>query len=483
MRIAAIREPAMVKLTVDDAARHLPVRAGRGAAISCKGWQQEAALRMLMNSLDPEVAETLEDTIIRSAASGAARDRKFFQAIVEALERLENDETLLIQSGEVAGTFRTHTDAPRVLIADSNADGWTYAGTQAHLQSAYETLAAVARRHFQGSLAGKLVVSGGMGARGGAQPLAATLNGAAFLGIDADPERIKRRVKAGYCDVMVNDLDEALRILKNGVRKREAASVGLAGNCADVIPELAGRGIVPDVLTDQTSAHDSARGYIPRGLDATQATELRQNDPESYRKLAFESLAKQVEGMLALEKMGALKFGFDDNALAFMDGVSGDGRSAVLWAALSGEPADIHRADDLLLEMFGQDEILCRWIRLSRKRVRFLGLPARVCRLDRAERARFGLELNDLVARGELKAPVAITRLHLDFASPAPPIDGSQILPSGLDAVADGTKEMAARIERVVADEAGMSIVQYAGADDSDAARFARKSGMNIPTS
>jgi urocanate hydratase len=483
MRIAAIGEPAMVKLAVSRAAAHPPVRAARGGVISCKGWQQEAALRMLMNSLDPEVGETSEDTIIRSGAGDAARDWKFFQAIVESLERLENDETLFIQSGEVAGTFRTHADAPRVLVADPNAGGWTCAGTQAHLQSAYETLAAAARKHFQGSLGGKLVVSGGMGARGGAQPLAATLNGAAFLGIDADPERIKRRVKAGYCDVMVNDLDEALRILKNAVRKREAASVGLAGNCADVIPELASRGIVPDVLTDQTSARDSASGYIPRGLDAAQAAELRKNDPEGYRKLALESLAKQTEGMLALEKMGALKLGFGSDTFALRGGESGEGHCAVLWAALSGEPADIHRADDLLLEMFAQDEILCRWIRLSRKRVRFLGLPTRVCQLDRDERGRFGLALNELVARGELKAPVAITRLRLDGGSPAPSLRGRQELRNGLDAVADGTKEMAARIERVVANDTGMGIVQFAGADDFDAAGFARESGMNITTS
>ncbi|MGA8365743.1 MAG: urocanate hydratase [Candidatus Acidiferrales bacterium] len=471
----------MVKLTVDHAAGHAAVRAARGAAISCKGWQQEAALRMLMNSLDPEVAETPGDTIIRSGAGEAARDWKFFQAIAESLERLENDETVLVQSGGVTDIFRTHADAPRVLIAGSTAGSWTYVGTQAHLQPAYETLAAAARKYFQGSLAGKLVVSGGMGARGGAQPLAATLNGAAFLGIDADPERIKRRVKSGYCDVMVNDLDEALRILKNAVRKREAASVGLAGNCADVIPELASRGVVPDVLVDQTGAHDSGSGYIPRGLDAAQAAEFAKNDPEGYRKRALESLARQAEGMLALEKMGAVKINFGGDSLA--RGEIGEGRSALLWAALSGEPADMHRADDLLLEMFAQDEILCRWIRLSRNRARFLGLPARVCWLDRGERARFGLALNDLVARGELKASVAITRMCLDDGSPAPSLRGRQDLRNGLDAVADGTKEMAARIERVVANDTGMGIVEYAGADDSDAARFARESGMNISAS
>ncbi len=466
----------MVKLTVDHTAAHPPVRAPHGAAITCKSWQQEVALRMLMNSLDPEVAETPEDTIIRSGAGEGGRDWKCFQAIVESLERLENDETVLVESGEVAGIFRTRADAPRVLIAGSNAGSWTYVGTQTYLQSAYETLAAAARKYFHGSLGGRLVVSGGMGARGGTLALAATLNGAAFLGIDADPERIKRRVKAGCCDVMVNDLDEALRILKNAVRKREAASVGLAGNCADVVPELANRGVVPDMLTDQTSAHDSARNYIPRGLSAAQAAALGKSDPEDYRKRALESLATQAEGMLALEKMGAVKLGVGSGEIA-------EGRSAVLWAALSGEPADMHRADDLLLEMFARDEILCRWIRLSRKRVRFLGLPARVCWLDSSERARFGLALNDLVARGELKAPMAIARLHLDGGSPERSPRGTQDLRNGLDAVADGTREMAARIERVVANYAGMGIVEYAGTGDTDAARFARESGMNIPTS
>jgi len=466
----------MVKLAVDHAAGHQPVRAPRGAAISSKSWQQEAALRMLMNSLDPEVAETPKDTIVRSGAGEPARNPNFFRAIVESLERLENGETLLVESGEVAGIFRTHADAPRVLVAGSNAGNWTYAGTQAYLQSAYETLAAAARKYFQGSLGGKLVVSGGMGTTGGAQPLAATLNGAAFLGIDADPERIKRRVKAGYCDVMVNDLDEALRILKNAVRKRETTSVGLAGNCSDVIPELASRGVVPDVLTDETSAHDSARGYIPRGFSAAQAAELGKSDPEGHRKLALESLATQAEGMLALEKMGAVKINFGSGEI-------GEGRSAFLWAALSGEPADMHRADKLLLEIFAQDEILCRWIRLSRKRVRFLGLPARVCWLDCSERGRFALALNELVARGELKAPVTITRLRLDGGSSAPSPRGRQDLRNGLDAVADGTKEMAARIERVVANDAGMGIVDYADAGDGEAARFARESGMNISAS
>src|ERR1039458_2536256 len=299
----------MVKLAAENATAYQPVRAPRGTAISCKGWQQEAALRMLMNNLDPEVAEKPEDLIVYGGRGKAARNWKCFHAIVASLKSLENDETLLVQSGKPVGIFRTHAYAPRVLIANSNlvghwsdwqhfdeldraglmmygqmtAGSWIYIGSQGILQGTYETFAAAGRKHFQGDLAGKLIASGGMGGMGGAQPLAATLNGAAFLGIDVDPERIKRRVKSGYCDVMVNDLDEALRILKNAVRKREATSVGLVGNCADVIPELARRGVVPDLLTDQTSAHDPVGGYIPQGLSATQAAGLRSEDPRTYR--------------------------------------------------------------------------------------------------------------------------------------------------------------------------------------------------------
>ncbi len=320
----------MVKLATDETTGYVPVRAPRGTALSCKGWQQEAALRMLMNNLDPEVAEKPEDLIVYGGRGKAARNWKCFHAIVASLRSLENDETLLVQSGKPVGIFRTHSYAPRVLIANSNlvghwsdwknfdeldraglmmygqmtAGSWIYIGSQGILQGTYETFAAAGRKHFQGDLAGKLIASGGMGGMGGAQPLAATLNGAAFLGIDVDPERIKRRVKSGYCDVMVNDLDEALRILKNAVRKREATSVGLVGNCADVIPELARRGVVPDLLTDQTSAHDPVGGYIPQGLNVEQAAELRQSDPESYRKRSLESMAKHVEGMLALQKAG-----------------------------------------------------------------------------------------------------------------------------------------------------------------------------------
>jgi len=375
---------------------------------------------------------------------------------------------------------------------------------------------------------------------GGAQPLAATLNGAAFLGIDVDPERIKRRVKTGYCDVMVNDLDEALRILKNAVRKREATSVGLVGNCADVIPELARRGVVPDLLTDQTSAHDPIGGYIPQGLDAAQAAELRKSDPDAYRKRSLESMAKHVEGMLALQKLGAVTFDYGNNirTFAFEQGVKNaydfpgfvpayirplfcEGRGPFRWAALSGEASDIHRTDELVLEMFPHDEVLTRWIRLAKKRVRFQGLPARICWLGYGERDKFGLALNDLVARGELKAPIVIGRDHLDCGSVASPYRETEKMRDGSDAVADwallnallntasgaswvsihngggvgigyslhagqvtvadGSKEMAARIERVLTNDPGIGVARHVDAGYPEAIDFARKRKIKIP--
>jgi len=556
----------MSKLAAQEPVSYKPIRAPRGTTISCKGWHQEAALRMLMNNLDPEVAEKPEDLVVYGGRGKAARNWPAFHAIVASLKSLENDETLLIQSGKPVGIFRTHSYAPRVLIANSNlvgqwndwkhfdaldragltmygqmtAGSWIYIGTQGILQGTYETFAAAARKHFQGDLAGKLVISGGMGGMGGAQPLAATLNGAAFLGIDVDPEHIKRRVKTGYCDVMVNDLDEALRILKNAVRKREATSVGLVGNCADVIPVLARRGIVPDLLTDQTSAHDPVGGYIPQGLNVAQAAELRQSDPAEYRKRALESIAKHVEGMLALQKLGSVTFDYGNNirTFAYEQGVKNaydfpgfvpayirplfcEGRGPFRWAALSGEPSDIHRTDKLVLELFPDNEILCRWIQLAQKRVRFQGLPARICWLGYGERDKFGLAINDLVARGELKAPIVIGRDHLDCGSVASPYRETESMRDGSDAiadwpflnallntasgaswvsihngggvgigyaqhagqvvVADGTTEMATRIERVLTNDPGIGIARHADAGYPDAISFAEKSGMKIP--
>ena len=542
------------------------IRAPRGATLSCKGWQQEAALRMLMNNLDPEVAERPADLVVYGGSGKAARNWACYDAIVAALRALENDETLLVQSGKPVGIFRTHEYAPRVLIANSNlvghwnnwekfgeldragltmygqmtAGSWIYIGTQGILQGTYETFAAAARKHFGGDLAGKLVVSGGMGGMGGAQPLAATLNGGAFLGIDVDPERIKRRVKSGYCDVMVNDLDESLRILKNAVRKREAASVGLVGNCADLIPALAKRGVVPDLLTDQTSAHDPLGGYVPQGLDVAAAAELRESNPGEYRRRALDSIAAHVRGMLDLQKLGAVTFDYGNNirTFAFDQGVKDaydfpgfvpayirplfcEGRGPFRWVALSGEPSDIHRTDQLVLEMFPQNEMLTRWIRLAQKRVRFQGLPARICWLGYGERAKFGLALNDLVARRELKAPIVIGRDHLDCGSVASPYRETETMRDGSDAiadwpflnamlntasgaswvsihngggvgigysqhagqviVADGTPEMAARIERVLTNDPGIGVARHADAGYPEAIDFAGKSGVKIP--
>ena len=556
----------MAKLITEETTGYQPVRAPRSATISCKSWQQEGALRMLMNNLDPEVAERPEELIVYGGRGKAARNWKCFHAIVDSLRSLENDETLLVQSGKPVGIFRTHAHAPRVLIANSNlvghwsdwkhfdeldrvglmmygqmtAGSWIYIGTQGILQGTYETFAAAGRKHFGGDLAGKLVASGGMGGMGGAQPLAATLNGAAFLGIDVDPERIKRRVKAGYCDVMVNNLDEALRILKNAVRTREATSVGLVGNCADVIPELAQRGIVPDLLTDQTSAHDPIGGYIPQGLDVEQAAELRKRDSDTYRKRALESIAKHVEGMLALRKLGAVAFDYGNNirTFAYEQGVKNaydfpgfvpafirplfcEGRGPFRWAALSGEASDIYRTDKLVTEMFPHDDILCRWIALAQKRVRFQGLPARICWLGYGEREKFGLALNELVARGELRAPIVIGRDHLDCGSVASPFRETESMRDGSDAVADwallnamlntasgaswvsihngggvgigyslhagqvlvadGTKEMAERTERVLTNDPGIGVARHVDAGYPEAIDFAAKSGVRIP--
>ncbi len=557
---------AVAKVSTENATTYQPVRAPRGTAISCKGWQQEAALRMLMNNLDPEVAERPEELIVYGGTGKAARNWPCFHAIVESLRALENDETLLVQSGKPVGIFHTHPYAPRVLIANANlvghwnnwkvfgeleraglmmygqmtAGSWIYIGTQGILQGTYETFAAASRKHFHGNLTGKLVVSGGMGGMGGAQPLAATMNGGAFLGVEVDPERIKRRVKSGYCDVMVTELDEALRILKNAVRKREPASVGLVGNCADVVPELARRGVVPDLLTDQTSAHDPLGGYIPRGITIEQATELRQRDPEEYRKRALDSIAEHVRGMLELQKLGAVTFDYGNNirTMAYEQGVKDaydfpgfvqayirplfcEGRGPFRWVALSGEPADIHRTDELVLELFPHDEILSRWIRLAQKRVRFQGLPARICWLGYGEREKFGLAINDLVARGELKAPIVIGRDHLDCGSVASPFRETEKMLDGSDAVADwallnallntasgaswvsihngggvgigysqhagqvtvadGTKEMAARIERVLTNDPGIGVARHADAGYPEAIDFARQRGIKIP--
>jgi urocanate hydratase len=556
----------MSKVASEIPAKRPALRAPHGHVLSCRGWQQEAALRMLLNNLDPDVGEKPEELIVYGGRGKAARNWECFDAIVASLKSLANDETLLVQSGKPVGIFRTHGYAPRVLIANSNlvghwsnweqfealdraglmmygqmtAGSWIYIGSQGILQGTYETFAEAARQHFGGSLAGKLVASGGMGGMGGAQPLAATLNGACFLGIDVDPWRIERRVQSGYCDVMAHSLDEALAILHPAMRAGEAKSVGLVGNCAEIIPEMARRGIVPDLLTDQTSAHDPLAGYIPRGLNVDEATDLRARDPQEYQKRSLASIARHVEGMLALQKLGAVTFDYGNNirTFAFQQGVSNaydfpgfvpayirplfcEGRGPFRWAALSGDPQDIYRTDELVLKMFPHNEILSRWIRLAQKRVHFQGLPARICWLGYGERDKFGLALNEMVASGELKAPIVIGRDHLDCGSVASPFRETEQMRDGSDAVADwpllnallntasgaswvsihngggvgigyslhagqvtvadGTKEMAERIERVLTNDPGIGVARHVDAGYPPAVAFAERSGVKIP--
>jgi urocanate hydratase len=548
-------------------ATHLPpLKAPRGTNLTCKAWPQEAAMRMLMNNLDDEVGERPRDLVVYGGTGKAARNQQCLEAILSSLKSLENDETLLVQSGKPVGIFKTHDYAPRVLIANSNlvghwsnwekfneleraglmmygqmtAGSWIYIGSQGIIQGTFETFSAAAERHFAGGLEGKLIVSGGMGGMGGAQPLAATMAGASFLGIDVDPERIKKRLKTGYCDFMVNTLDEALRILKNAIRKKEAVSVGLIGNCADVIPELAERGVLPDILTDQTSAHDPLNGYVPAGMSLEQALDLRKSDPKAYLEVSLDSIARHVEGMLRLQKMGSVTFDYGNNirTFAFQRGVKNaydfpgfvpayirplfcEGRGPFRWVALSGDPADIALTDDLVLELFPQNRILDRWINLARKRIKFQGLPARICWLGYGERAQFGLAMNDLVRKGKLKAPIVIGRDHLDCGSVASPYRETEGMKDCSDAVADwpllnamlntasgaswvsvhngggvgigyslhagqvtvadGTEMMARRIERVLTNDPGIGVARHVDAGYEEAKEFASKNAVKIP--
>src|SRR2546426_280214 len=442
------------------------IRAPRGPKLSCKSWHQEAALRCLMNNLDSDVAEKPDELIVYGGAGKAARNWPSFEAIVRELQQLENDETLLIQSGKPVGVFRTHEYAPRVLIANSNlvgawanwdhfhelerkglmmygqmtAGSWIYIGTQGIVQGTFETFASMADKHFGGDLSGRLLLSGGLGGMGGAQPLAATLNGAVFLGIEVDPARIERRVQTGYCDRMAQTLDEALDICEDAREQGRAISVGLVGNCADVLPKIVRRGVKIDAVTDQTSAHDPLNGYVPAGLSLEEAAELRRSDAAGYVKRSMESMAIHVEAMLALKRNGAIVFDYGNNIrkMAFDAGVTDafeipgfvpeyirplfcEGKGPFRWVALSGDVSDIQKTDDLALELFPEDRTLNRWLRLARDRVHFQGLPARICWLGYGERAEMGEAINELVRRGDLKAPIAIGRDHLDTGSVASP--------------------------------------------------------------
>jgi len=542
------------------------IRAPRGNTLTCKGWVQEAAMRMLMNNLDPEVGENPAALVVYGGRGKAARNWACYDAIVRSLRELENDETLLVQSGKPVGIFRTHSDAPRVIIANSllvpawanaayfreledrglimygqmTAGSWIYIGTQGILQGTYETFAAAGQKHFGGSLKGKLIVTGGMGGMGGAQPLAATMNGAACLVIEVDRQRIERRVQQCYCDRLAETLDEALQLVLTAKQKGEALSVGLVGNCADVLSEMIRRNIIPDILTDQTSSHDELNGYVPHGISYEQALALRQANPQEYIKRAYESMAVHVAAMLELQKRGAITFDYGNNirAQAQKAGIENafdfpgfvpayirplfcEGKGPFRWAALSGDPEDIRTTDKLALELFPENESLRRWIHLAGERVQFQGLPARICWLGYGERAKFGVALNELVANGKIKAPVVIGRDHLDTGSVASPnretesmLDGSDAIAdwpilnallntasgaswvsvhhgggvgigysihAGQVIVADGTKEASARLERVLTNDPGIGVARHADAGYELARQVAREKSVKIP--
>jgi urocanate hydratase len=542
------------------------VRAPRGATLSCKGWQQEAALRMLMNNLDPDVAERPDDLVVYGGTGKAARNWEAFDAIVDALRTLEHDETLLVQSGKPVAVFRTHTSAPRVLIANSNlvgrwatwdhfrelerrglmmygqmtAGSWIYIGSQGIVQGTYETFGAVARRHFGGSLAGRLVVTAGLGGMGGAQPLAATMQGATMLGFDVDESRIDKRIATGYCDVKAATLDEGLALVEAARAERRALSVGVVMNAAPALEELVRRGVQVDVLTDQTSAHDMLRGYVPDSMSLDEAAALRERDERAYVAASTATAVRHVRAMLALQHAGAVTFDYGNNirTVAFDAGVADafqipgfipeyirplfcEGKGPFRWVALSGDPADIRRTDELVLELFPDDEHLHRWITLARERIQFQGLPARICWLGQGARARFGVALNDLVARGELSAPIAIGRDHLDTGSVASPFRETEGMRDGTDAVsdwpilnallnvasgaswvsfhhgggvgignslhagqvivADGTPEMRVRLERVLTNDPGLGVARHADAGYESALETARREGIDLP--
>ena len=542
------------------------IRAPRGTSLTCKGWPQEAALRMLMNNLDPDVAERPDDLVVYGGSGKAARSWPAFDAIVASLTALEHDETLLVQSGKPVGIFQTHPGAPRVLIANAllvpawatwenfrdletrgltmygqmTSGSWIYIGRQGIVQGTYETLAAVARVHFGGSLSSRLVVTAGLGGMGGAQPLAATRNGAAALVIEVDPQRIARRLATRYLDEATDSLDEALARVARWTRDGVARSVGLRANAADVLPALLARGVTPDVLTDQTSAHDALNGYVPNGMTLDEAVRLRAANPSDYITRSMAAMARHVEAMIALRAKGAVTFDYGNNirAQALKAGVSNafaipgfvveyirplfcEGKGPFRWAALSGDPEDIRVTDDAALDMFGHDEALVRWIRLARERVAFQGLPARILWLGYGERARFGLRINELVRDGRVKAPIVIGRDHLDTGSVASPnretegmLDGSDAiadwpvlnallnassgatwvsvhhgggvgigysLHAGMVIVADGTLDADEKLERVLTCDPGIGVVRHADAGYPEAIKAAERAGLRLP--
>jgi urocanate hydratase len=542
------------------------IKAPRGSKITCKSWQTEAAMRMLMNNLDPEVAEKPAELVVYGGSGKAARNWEAYHLLVKCLRNLENDETLLVQSGKPVGIFKTHEDAPRVLISNSmlvpnwanwekfreleeigltmygqmTAGSWIYIGTQGILQGTYETFASAAKKHFGGSLKGRIILSAGLGGMGGAQPLAATMNNGVFLGVEVDPARIKRRLETGYLDVMVDRLEDALILALGAKEKGISKSIGLVGNAAEIHPEILKRGIVPDLVTDQTSAHDALNGYVPSGLSLEKALDLRRKDPKVYIRRSMESMAIHVQSMLEFQKRGAFVFDYGNNirAQAFEAGLKEafaypgfvpayirplfcEGKGPFRWAALSGDSEDIYKTDDAILKEFPDDVALTRWIRLAREKVKFQGLPARICWLGYGQRARMGKIFNDLVAKKKLRGPIVIGRDHLDSGSVASPYretegmkDGSDAIAdwpilnallnvaagatwvsvhhgggvgigysihAGMVVVADGTKKAEKRLLRVLTTDPGTGVMRHTDAGYEEAVQTAKEKGIKIP--
>ncbi|WP_027093016.1 urocanate hydratase [Cohnella thermotolerans] len=542
------------------------IRAPRGTKLNTKGWVQEAALRMLMNNLDPEVAEHPEKLVVYGGIGKAARNWESFDAIVASLQQLEENETLLIQSGKPVAVFRTHKDAPRVLLANSNlvpawanwekfheldkkglimygqmtAGSWIYIGSQGIVQGTYETFAELARQHFGGSLKGTITVTAGLGGMGGAQPLAVTMNEGVVIGIDVDQSRIEKRIHSRYCDMIVHSLDDAISLAKEAKEEGRPLSIGLVGNAAEILPQMIGRGFIPEIITDQTSAHDPLNGYLPAGMTMEEGKRLRESDPEAYVKLSKASMARHVEAMLKMKELGAVAFDYGNNIrqVAFDEGVADafsfpgfvpayirpqfcEGKGPFRWAALSGDPEDIRKTDEAVLKAFPDNEGLRRWIRMAQEKIAFQGLPSRICWLGYGERAKFGKLINDMVASGELSAPIVIGRDHLDAGSVASPNRETEAMRDGSDAiadwpilnalvntasgaswvsvhhgggvgmgyslhagmvvVADGSKDAEARLERVLTTDPGMGVVRHADAGYELAVETAKRKGIRMP--
>jgi len=546
--------------------KYKPVKAARGTKLTCKGWPQEAAFRMINNNLDPEVAEKPKELIVYGGSGKAARNWDCYHAIVKSLKSLDDDETLLVQSGKPVGIFRTHDYAPRVLIANSNivpkwatwekfrqydklglimfgqmtAGSWIYIGTQGILQGTYETFAAIGEKNFGGDLEGRWILTGGMGGMSGAQPMAGTMAGTSILCIEVDEARINRRVKMGYCDVKVKTLDKALKLIKEHTKNKEPISIGLVGNCAEMFPEIFRRGIIPDIVTDQTSAHDELNGYIPEGLTVTEADRLRKKNPREYIDRAYESMVKHCGAMVKFLRAGSIVFDYGNNLRgqaekgglkeafefpgfvpAYIRPLFCEGKGPFRWVALSGDPADIHVTDDVILKEFKENKSLCRWIKMAHDKVPFQGLPSRICWLGYGERAKFGDIINNLVKKGKIGAPIVIGRDHLDCGSVASPYRETEDMKDGSDAiadwpllngllnavsgaswvsihhgggvgmgnaihagmviVADGSKMMADRLNRVLTNDPGSGVVRHADAGYKDAIKFARNHKIKIP--